>query len=88
MSAVRPCAEMYSRIFGRAVTVSSVGCIRIISPAFKLFVARSNIRFASWSRQSIVSLVHIITLYPMSLQTMNMFSPILPLGGANSFEFL
>ena len=62
VSAASPAEAMPSKIAGRAFTVSAVGCIRMRSPAFMSLRARSVMRAESWSRQSIVSLVHMTTV--------------------------
>ena len=76
---------IYSKIFGSASRVWAVGCINTRSPAFKFLVARLYTVSAFLSRQSIVSVVHIITLYPSVFATLKRESDKSPDGGANSF---
>lgn len=85
VSAESPAAAMPSSMAGSASAVFSVGCNKMRSPAFMPFKARSVMSAASRSRQSIVSRVHMTTVYPSSAHTLNIASPMLPDGGAKSF---
>ena len=58
----KPLLIAYDKTFVKAETVLGVGCIKIRSPLDKSLVARLKIKSSSWSRQSIVSCVHIMVL--------------------------